>query len=225
MGRERVSHPSILRMVIWPEASRAQSSMGTVSEQGRTVCVLMRRRNSSFRRSMALVVRADFHCSGGRRVKANSRSPASSRLSETARHLRRHLRRKPCGGSQPLPRFRHRSCRGSPRSARRAGVWARGRGGCGACARWGWIGSSAPHSPTSAASSSASSSARLRAAHASQSTFTLRQARLTTSLACRALEQAERRALHPPRVGPGEEDRGDQRLGPLRQPLIARQRL
>ena len=29
MGWERVSHPSTLRIVIWPEASRAQSSMGT----------------------------------------------------------------------------------------------------------------------------------------------------------------------------------------------------
>ncbi len=79
MGWERVSHPSTLRMAIWPEASRAQSSMGTVSAQGSTVWVSMRRRNSSFSRSMALVVRADFHCDGSRRVKANSRSPASSR--------------------------------------------------------------------------------------------------------------------------------------------------
>jgi hypothetical protein len=43
---------------------------------------------------MALVVRADFHCEGSRRVKVESRSPASSRLSATARHLSRHLRRK-----------------------------------------------------------------------------------------------------------------------------------
>jgi hypothetical protein len=41
-----------------------------------------------------LVVRADFHCEGSRRVKAKSRSPASPRLSATARHFRRHLRRK-----------------------------------------------------------------------------------------------------------------------------------
>ena len=65
MGLERVSHPSTLRMAIWPEARSAQSSMGTVSAQGRTVWVLMRRRNSSLRRSMALVVRADFHCDRG----------------------------------------------------------------------------------------------------------------------------------------------------------------
>jgi hypothetical protein len=44
--------------------------MGTVSAQGSTVWVLMRRRNSSLRRSIALVVRADFHCDGSRRVKA-----------------------------------------------------------------------------------------------------------------------------------------------------------
>jgi hypothetical protein len=70
-----------------------QSSMGTVSAQGSTVWILMRLRNSSFRRSMALVVLANFHTSGGRPVKANSRSPASSRLSATARHSRRHLLR------------------------------------------------------------------------------------------------------------------------------------
>lgn len=43
---------------------------------------------------MAFVVRADFHCDGSSRVKVNSRSPTSSRLSVTARHFSRHLRRK-----------------------------------------------------------------------------------------------------------------------------------
>jgi hypothetical protein len=93
MGWERVSHPSTLRIWIWPEASSAQSSIGTVSAQGRIVWVLIRRRNSSFRHSMALVVRADFHRDRSRRVKVKSLSPASSRLSATARHLRRHFRR------------------------------------------------------------------------------------------------------------------------------------
>ena len=44
-------------------------------------------------------------------------------------------------------------------------------------------------------------------------------------LAHRPVEQAEKRALHPPRVGPGEVHRGDQCLRLLRQPLIATQRL
>ena len=92
MGWESVSHPSTLRMVIWPDASRARSSMGTVSAQGSTVWVLMRRRNSSFSRSIAFVVLADFHCDGSSRVKVKSRSPASSRLSATALHFSRHLR-------------------------------------------------------------------------------------------------------------------------------------
>ena len=82
-----VGQPSTLRMVIWPEASSAQSSIAAVSGLGRTVCVLIRRLNSSCSRSTALVVRADFHWLGGRRVKVKSRSPASSRLSATARHL------------------------------------------------------------------------------------------------------------------------------------------
>ncbi|SDJ39112.1 VCBS repeat-containing protein [Salipiger marinus] len=90
---DRVSHPSTFRIWICPEANSAQRSIGTVSAHGSTVWVLMRRRNSSFSRSMAFVVRADFHCDGSRRVKVKSRSPASFRLSATARHLRRHFRR------------------------------------------------------------------------------------------------------------------------------------
>ena len=58
--------------------------MAAVSPEGSTVWVLMRRLNSSWSRSMALVVRALFHWLTGNRVKVNSRSPASSRLSATA---------------------------------------------------------------------------------------------------------------------------------------------
>jgi len=93
IGLTRVCHPSTLRMVIWPEASRAQRSIGTILLQGSTAWVLIRRRNASFRRSMAFVVRAAFHCDGSRRVKVKRRSPTSSRLSATARHFSRHLRR------------------------------------------------------------------------------------------------------------------------------------
>jgi hypothetical protein len=88
-----VCHPSTFRITIWPDANRAQNSMGAVSASGRTAWVLIRRRNSSCRRSMAFVVRADFHCDGSRRAKVNSRSPASSRLPATAGHFSRHLRR------------------------------------------------------------------------------------------------------------------------------------
>ena len=89
-----VCQPSTLRMVICPEASSAQNNIAAVSGDGSTVWVLMRRLNSSCSRSTALLVRADRHWPGGRRVKVNSRSPASSRLSATARHFSRHLRRK-----------------------------------------------------------------------------------------------------------------------------------
>ena len=65
-----------------------------VSAEGSSVCVLMRRLNSSWSLSIALVVRALFHWLGGSRVKVKSRSPASSRLSATALHLSRHLRMK-----------------------------------------------------------------------------------------------------------------------------------
>src|SRR5271166_2065368 len=65
-------------MTICPEASSAQNSIAAVSADGSTVCVLMRRLNSSWRRSMAFVVRADFHWLEGNRVKVNSRSADSN---------------------------------------------------------------------------------------------------------------------------------------------------
>src|SRR3982751_6215745 len=57
-GVARVCHPSTLRMLIWPEASSAQNNMAAVSAEGSTVCVLIRRLNSSCSRSIAFVVRA-----------------------------------------------------------------------------------------------------------------------------------------------------------------------
>src|ERR1700751_4664824 len=66
--------------------------MAAVSAEGSTVWVLIRRLNSSWSRSIALVVRPLFHWLPGNRVKVKSRSPASSRLSATALHLSRHLR-------------------------------------------------------------------------------------------------------------------------------------
>ena len=56
-----VCQPSILRMVIWPEASNAQNNMAAVSADGSTVCVLIRRLNSACNLSMALVVRTLRH--------------------------------------------------------------------------------------------------------------------------------------------------------------------
>src|SRR6266566_1733088 len=42
-----VRQPSTFRMLIWPEASNAQNSIAAVSADGSTVCVLIRRLNSS----------------------------------------------------------------------------------------------------------------------------------------------------------------------------------
>ena len=49
---DSVFQPSILRITIWPDASKAQNSIAAVSADGSTVCVLIRRLNSSCRRSM-----------------------------------------------------------------------------------------------------------------------------------------------------------------------------
>ena len=72
-----VCQPSTLRMLICPEASSAQNNIAAVSADGSTVWVLIRRLNSSWRRSIAFVVLALRHWVGGRRVKAKRRSPAS----------------------------------------------------------------------------------------------------------------------------------------------------
>jgi len=52
-----ICQPSTLRMLMWPDANRAKDNIAAVSAEGRTVCVLMRRLNSSCKRSMALVGR------------------------------------------------------------------------------------------------------------------------------------------------------------------------
>jgi hypothetical protein len=72
-----VCYPAAWRRVIWPEASSGQNSIAAVSREGGTVCVVMRRLHSSWRRSMAFLARADFPQLGGRCVKANSASAAS----------------------------------------------------------------------------------------------------------------------------------------------------
>ena len=74
MGRStgftaRVFQPSTLRMLICPEATRAQNIMAAVSAEGSTVCVLILRLNSSCSRSIAFVVRALFHWLAGSFVK------------------------------------------------------------------------------------------------------------------------------------------------------------
>ena len=78
------SQPSTFRILMCPEASSAQNNTAAVWADGSTVCVLIRRLNSC-KRSIAFVVLALRHWVGGRRVKVKRRSPASSRLSATAR--------------------------------------------------------------------------------------------------------------------------------------------
>src|SRR5471032_3023120 len=69
----RVCQPSTLRMLICPEASSAQNNIAAVSADGRTVCVLIRRLNSSCKRSIAFVVRKLFASSSQALVKVRVR--------------------------------------------------------------------------------------------------------------------------------------------------------
>src|SRR6476659_5565064 len=73
--------PSIDLLHVDPSRGEQRpEQLAAVSADGSTVCVLILRLNSSCTRSIALVVR---HWLGGRRVKVNKRSPASSKLSAT----------------------------------------------------------------------------------------------------------------------------------------------
>jgi transposase-like protein len=55
-------------------------------------CTVHKHRNLLAHAPERLHVRIDFHWLFGKRVKGKSLSPASSRLSATALHFRRHLR-------------------------------------------------------------------------------------------------------------------------------------
>src|SRR5262249_20740342 len=103
--------------------------MAAVSAEGSTVWVLIRRLNSSWSRSMALVVRALFHWLTGNRVKVNSRSPASSRLAATTLHLSRHLRMKARRRTSISAAAGRRSCRCSRPRLPHAGAGVRERAG------------------------------------------------------------------------------------------------
>src|SRR5258708_34077756 len=74
-----VCQPSTFRMLICPEASSAQNNIAAVSADGSTVWVLIRRLNSSCRRSIAFVVLALRHWLGGRRGEVKRRAPAFPR--------------------------------------------------------------------------------------------------------------------------------------------------
>ena len=60
-GVASVCQPSTLRMVIWPEANKAQNSIAAVSADGSTVWVSIRRLNSSLQPLDAFVVRTLRH--------------------------------------------------------------------------------------------------------------------------------------------------------------------
>ena len=85
--------PSTLRMLFCPEASGAQNDIAAVSADGSTAG-FGSGVDSSCNRSIAFVVRTQRHWLGDKRTKVNKRSPASSRLSATARCSSRQLRMK-----------------------------------------------------------------------------------------------------------------------------------
>src|SRR5258705_10817012 len=93
-----VCQPSTLRILICPEASNAQNNIAAVSADGSTVWVLIRRLNSSCRRSIALVVLALRHWLGGRRGKGKRGSPAFPRQGATGGVRRAPLRAEALSG-------------------------------------------------------------------------------------------------------------------------------
>src|SRR5262249_3324638 len=86
--------PSILRNLICPLAIMLQSRTSAASSLGSEACVLTRRRNSSWSRSIVLVVRSVFHCALGKVKNVRSSSPPSRRLVTTPGHRLLHVRSK-----------------------------------------------------------------------------------------------------------------------------------
>jgi transposase len=84
-----VFQPPILHMVIWLEASNAQNNIAAVSVDGSTVCVMIRRLNSSCRRSIAVGLNLRVRQSGlgfaqHGRISKRGRSHAHAMLVEAA---------------------------------------------------------------------------------------------------------------------------------------------
>jgi hypothetical protein len=78
--------------LIWPVATRLKSRTTAASSLGSEPCVFTRRRNSSWSRSIVLVVRNVFHCAFGKRKNVRSSSPPSRRLVTTPGHRLLHVR-------------------------------------------------------------------------------------------------------------------------------------
>src|SRR5436853_7295272 len=87
-------HPSILRNLICPLATRLKSKTGAAPSVGSEPCVFTRRRNSSWSRSIVFVVRNVFHCALGQRKNVRSSSPPSRRLVTTPGQRLAHVRSK-----------------------------------------------------------------------------------------------------------------------------------
>src|SRR5713226_1058847 len=86
--------PSIRRNLICPLATRLKSRTRAASSLGSELWVFTRRRNSSWSRSIAFVVRNVFHCALGKRKNVRSSSPPSCRLVTTPGHRLPHVRSK-----------------------------------------------------------------------------------------------------------------------------------
>src|SRR5207237_3590879 len=86
--------PSIFRNLIGPLATRLKSRTSAASSVGSEPCVLTRRRNSPWSRSIVFVVRNVFHCALGKRKNVRSSLPPSRRLVTTPEQRLAHVRSK-----------------------------------------------------------------------------------------------------------------------------------
>src|SRR5207245_3758425 len=116
--------PSTLRNLICPLATRLKSRTTAESSVGSELCVFTRRRNSSWSRSIVLVVRSVFHCSFGNRKNVRSSSPPSRRLVTTPEQRLPRCARRACRQCEPPQHWPRRRFDGSRRGSRQARVCA-----------------------------------------------------------------------------------------------------
>jgi hypothetical protein len=199
--------PSTLRIVIWPEASRAQNNIAAVSAEGSTVWVLIRRLNSSCNRSIAFDVRIDFHWSLALgEAREDEQLVARAHILDRQKNLLAVL---------PDAERDDREMDVAFLSSRtRTTVPSRINQ---------TIGSSASERPFQASQSPFTlhqpSAGYSKAAPAG--TFSLLRP-ADRVLPHGAAEQSRERPADPARVGPGKIGSGDQRVGPFGAPLVGR---
>jgi hypothetical protein len=104
-ARAESNQPPMRRIFACVLANNPKNTSRTALSEGREALVLMRRRNSSYNRSMAFVVGNDLCWLAGKPQNLSSSSAASSRLAATEKPSFRHFASELCRAPYAAARF------------------------------------------------------------------------------------------------------------------------